>query len=243
MNLEIDHPHGRVLVPLAEWIQTGPGTSPLLAPKRLLDESGHDIPLAQLPLHYRNTALSRLLIRTGVLNDPWRIPLRAPKAELMLLTELIQAPPSLRRAWRKKSAHRGLRRLLSVDLDERMEGIYGFLLSEAFHQYTLYPFTPSVMRSVLNILETGEINELQSGTSDGPMAAALLSFLRSCAQRGQQAIQGKPLARAATIEEAALAGRSLYREFLGHEDAQVREQAAALLEWAANQQAPDQAAG
>ena len=68
----IDHPHGRVTTTFADWKRTGPGPRRLVQPLQVL--SGDDeraLPLSSMPLAYRNTAVSRLLIRLGLLRDPW----------------------------------------------------------------------------------------------------------------------------------------------------------------------------
>lgn len=69
------HPHGDVEVPLGEWMRTGPGERPLLRPVHARRRStGEPLPLRVIPFIYRNTALARLLIRIGLLRDPWRSP-------------------------------------------------------------------------------------------------------------------------------------------------------------------------
>jgi hypothetical protein len=57
-----------------------------------------------------------------------------------------------------ESAPQSLRGFMSdieVDVDD---AIYGFLHSEASHQYNTYSFTPYVVAFVLNILEHKEFN-------------------------------------------------------------------------------------
>jgi hypothetical protein len=66
----LDHPHGRVEVPLSEWMETGPGERPSLRPVAARERTtGRTVPI---PLAARNSRLSRLLIRIGLLRDPWR---------------------------------------------------------------------------------------------------------------------------------------------------------------------------
>lgn len=68
----VSHPHGERWVPLGEWIRVGPGPRPLLGPTAArLAGSNKGLPLRVIPLRYRNTALSRLLISVGLLRDPW----------------------------------------------------------------------------------------------------------------------------------------------------------------------------
>ena len=159
------------------------------------------------------------------------------KMEEAVLLEFIDGLP-----WKKVSHAYGvandapieLRRLLSQDDDERFDAICGFLLSSAFHQYTIYPATPYVMLCVLKILKFGSINELDSGFGD-LMASQLLHFLMLCVERGQKGIYGPPHSLAPTIEVAAMKGMELFREFTEHDDAAVANEARALLEWAQTQ--------
>ena len=68
----IRHPHGDLHVPLAEWISLGPGRRPGLRPAAAYDaRTGAPLPLLVIPLRYRNTALSRLLIALRVIPHPW----------------------------------------------------------------------------------------------------------------------------------------------------------------------------
>ena len=73
VDVEIDHPHGIVRMPLTEWMKRGPGLRPLLMPARAyVAGNGPELPLRVVPLRYRNNFLSRLLIRLRLLSDPWR---------------------------------------------------------------------------------------------------------------------------------------------------------------------------
>jgi hypothetical protein len=134
-----------------------------------------------------------------------------------------------------------LRRLLSDDEDERMDAICGFLLSSVFHQYSIYSATPYAMISVIRILESGEINELESGMGNS-MASELLHFVRICAERGQVSIEGRPDPFAPTIEEAALSGRQLYEMMAKDSCPKVRDEATALLGMVGGNQRAEQAA-
>ncbi|GAA5527864.1 hypothetical protein [Herpetosiphon gulosus] len=68
----INHPFGTIETPLSEWIAIGPGTRPLLAPSAAYDtETGAALPLSVIPFRYRNTLLSRLLVRLKLLPNPW----------------------------------------------------------------------------------------------------------------------------------------------------------------------------
>ncbi len=69
----LEHPQGEVRTTLAEWMVAGPGPRSALAPFAALDAgTGEALDLSLMPLRYRNSALSRWLIRLGVLKRPWR---------------------------------------------------------------------------------------------------------------------------------------------------------------------------
>src|SRR5262245_45825033 len=66
------HPHGDLWVPLADWMRIGPGPRPLLRPAAAKHAAtGELLPLAVVPLQYRNNYLSRALIHVGVMTNPW----------------------------------------------------------------------------------------------------------------------------------------------------------------------------
>lgn len=68
----IDHPHGGIWTPLSTWFEHGPGSRPLLravAVRR--GDIGASLPLSVVPFRFRNTVLSRLLIRLRLLPNPW----------------------------------------------------------------------------------------------------------------------------------------------------------------------------
>ncbi|KPL87058.1 hypothetical protein [Herpetosiphon geysericola] len=70
----IEHPHGTIEAPLTEWMRIGPSSRPLLRPRAAYDQrTGASLPLSVIPLQYRNTFLSRLLVRLKVLPTPWPI--------------------------------------------------------------------------------------------------------------------------------------------------------------------------
>jgi hypothetical protein len=69
----VRHPHGDVETTLNDWMKTGPGPRELVAPVAARDaRSGVLLSLSVVPLRYRNSRLSRTLIRLGLLEDPWR---------------------------------------------------------------------------------------------------------------------------------------------------------------------------
>lgn len=70
------HPWAEAEMPLDMWMQTGPpkarpGVGPVRARRAGTSEP---LPLRVIPLRYRNTSWSRLLIWVGVLSDPWKWP-------------------------------------------------------------------------------------------------------------------------------------------------------------------------
>lgn len=67
------HPHGDVDTTLTQWMEIGPGPRPFVRPVAAREATtGASLPLTVVPLRYRNTALSRALIKMRVLKDPWR---------------------------------------------------------------------------------------------------------------------------------------------------------------------------
>lgn len=57
---------------MREWMELGPGPRPGIRPVSARHAvTGKKLPLSVVPLRYRNTALSRLLILLGFLQDPW----------------------------------------------------------------------------------------------------------------------------------------------------------------------------
>jgi hypothetical protein len=69
----VDHPHGRVEMPLSEWMKTGPGERLYVRPVAARNcRTGHEVPISAIPLPFRNTALSRSLISLGLLSNPWK---------------------------------------------------------------------------------------------------------------------------------------------------------------------------
>jgi hypothetical protein len=68
----IAHPWGNISIPLSEWIEHGPGLRRFAAPRAAFTKAGQRLPLSVIPLRYRNSMLSRLLIRIGWLENPWQ---------------------------------------------------------------------------------------------------------------------------------------------------------------------------
>lgn len=68
----VGHPWGDVEVSLRTWIELGPGprylTRPVAAKQR---DTNSPLPLAVIPLRYRNDEESRLFIQRGELENPW----------------------------------------------------------------------------------------------------------------------------------------------------------------------------
>ena len=70
--LVLDHPHGEVEVSMSEWMSVGPGERSCVRPTEAYQ--GRDrrrVSLTVLPLRFRNSRLSKMLISLGVLEDPW----------------------------------------------------------------------------------------------------------------------------------------------------------------------------
>jgi hypothetical protein len=73
LSVVLAHSFGDVNVPLEEWMQVGPGPRRFIHPIKVISEkTGKELPLSVIPLRYRNTVLSRFLIRIGLLDDPWQ---------------------------------------------------------------------------------------------------------------------------------------------------------------------------
>ncbi len=127
-----------------------------------------------------------------------------------------------------KDAPTELRRLVASDVEERMDAICGFLYSSAFHQYSIFSATPYVIRCVAKMLMLDELPELPCGMNNRPMAYELLHFIRICAERGQEAIEGTTRLDAPTIEEAVSELMPTLERYLAHSDPKVREEARML---------------
>jgi hypothetical protein len=70
--LVIPHNWGAAEMTLADWIKTGPGPRPLLQPTEARDRAtGAKLRLSVIPLRYRNSKLSRWLVRLGLVPEPW----------------------------------------------------------------------------------------------------------------------------------------------------------------------------
>ncbi len=67
----IEHPHGTIQVPLSTWIEEGPGERELLAPSGVIDSKGNKLPMRTIPFKYRNNLISRALIKSGLMTNPW----------------------------------------------------------------------------------------------------------------------------------------------------------------------------
>jgi hypothetical protein len=68
----VGHPFGKVEVPLTEWMATGPGPRSLVRPIAARSRhTGDSLPLAVIPLEYRNDETSRRPIAEGNIKSPW----------------------------------------------------------------------------------------------------------------------------------------------------------------------------
>jgi len=70
----IAHPSGDIDAPLDTWKEEGPGPRRFVRPVASKTVDGRPLPLRAIPLQYRNTWLSRTLIRLGILENPWSHP-------------------------------------------------------------------------------------------------------------------------------------------------------------------------
>lgn len=67
----VDHPFGKLEMPLKVWMETGPQSRILLRPIGVMDKNGQILDLNIIPLKYRNSPFSRLLIKLGFIETPW----------------------------------------------------------------------------------------------------------------------------------------------------------------------------
>lgn len=90
--VEFHHPWANptIITTLETWMKVGPGLRPGIAPHKAFSATtGEPLPLSVIPLRYRNTILSRFLIRWGFLEEPWpdlRDKIQALTAQQDLLT-------------------------------------------------------------------------------------------------------------------------------------------------------------
>jgi len=71
LRVVVMHPAGDILTSFESWKQHGPGERPLVQIGSVIDKRGNDVPLRVIPLKYRNTRLSRFLIRCKLISNPW----------------------------------------------------------------------------------------------------------------------------------------------------------------------------
>ena len=73
IELILSHPHGQIEISGEKWVLTGPGEKDLLRPIAAKSKTtGEVLPITVIPLRYRNNRWSRLLIKLGLLSDPWK---------------------------------------------------------------------------------------------------------------------------------------------------------------------------
>jgi hypothetical protein len=70
----VRHGAQREALPVEEWLRRGPDLDPSAEPVAAwLAPSGYPLPLScVVPLRYRNSRLSRMLIALRLVADPWR---------------------------------------------------------------------------------------------------------------------------------------------------------------------------
>jgi hypothetical protein len=118
-------------------------------------------------------------------------------------------------------APRWIRALASDDADERTEAINHFLLSSAFHQYTLYSATPHVIPFVIEALRDPTVSGRPEGEDGDPlMKEGLLCFLRACAEVSRLTDE---------VGRAIALGREVYAANAHDLSARTREDAEKLL--------------
>lgn len=73
IEVQISHPFSLGdFIPLETWIEWGPGPRRFVAPVEARDKLTKErVPLSTVPLRFRNTWLSRLLIKWGYIENPW----------------------------------------------------------------------------------------------------------------------------------------------------------------------------
>jgi len=72
IELDVMTSHGTTKTTLQDWINTGPGVRPFSRPVAArISKTGEKLPLSCVPIRYRNTLVSRLLIRVGIFQSPW----------------------------------------------------------------------------------------------------------------------------------------------------------------------------
>lgn len=103
IEVVLSHPAGTVRVPLATWIEQGPGPRRLLRPIEVRHrETDELLPISVVPFRYRNSWAARALVRLGIVADPWPSQLQGgdPPAGLDvadLLREAATPPDDLAR--------------------------------------------------------------------------------------------------------------------------------------------------
>lgn len=114
-----------------------------------------------------------------------------------------------------------IRALDSEDADQRSEAVYHFLLSSAFHQYTLYSVTPHVIPFVIEALRDRTLSSRPVMKDGGPvMKEGLLGFLRGCARVSQLTDD---------VGRAIVPGRDVYASYVDDPGLRTRDHAAKLL--------------
>ena len=105
--------------------------------------------------------------------------------------------------------------LVSADEDLRSEAIYGFLHSEACHQYTTYSCTAPVVRCVVFILENNEF-------SDFVELRNIIGFIHACTYSARSKED---------LRQEILNGLRCYEKYSNHADINVCKEYKALIEF------------
>lgn len=67
----LDHPHGKVDVPLTEWIEKGPAFRKYLRPVGAKTKDGVILSIEVVPFRYRNNLVSRLMCSLRFIKKSW----------------------------------------------------------------------------------------------------------------------------------------------------------------------------
>ena len=114
-----------------------------------------------------------------------------------------------------------VRALASDHAHQRTEAVYHFLLSSAFHQYTLYSATPHVIPFVIEALRNPAVSSRPVGENGEPlMKEGLLCFLQACARVSRVTDD---------VGRAIAPGRDVYTNYIRDPGTRTREYAAKLV--------------
>jgi hypothetical protein len=108
--------------------------------------------------------------------------------------------------------------LISSDEYLRSEAIYGFLHSEACHQYTTYSCTAPVVRCVVFILENNNFNDFSE-------LRDILGFIRACTYSAKSKED---------LKKEIVNGLRCYEKYSNHSDINICKESKGLIEFCFN---------